>query len=263
MSVLDFSEVLRNRALANWASKTPVATTTITASADKTVNNAIADYSINFKIDSANETERLATQTRIVNELKDPRLQRTLLDLHGSPSYMELVNDMLLDILKGRKTSKKYHTNEVVLSKIVVAENTQLEKLATNSNLEQAKAISTSSTQIKTLDGRFYSLASLQVLLNSQLQDVISANMGNGDQRRVLNFRTGRFASTVAVEKLTLGKEGMISIFYSYMKYPYATFSEGGVQGYPRTRDPKTLIGNSIKEIAATKVANRLRTVLI
>lgn len=47
------------------------------------------------------------------------------------------------------------------------------------------------------------------------------------------------------------------------MRNPYATFSEGGRQQYPKSRDPKLLISTSIKEIAATKVANRLRAVLV
>jgi hypothetical protein len=55
----------------------------------------------------------------------------------------------------------------------------------------------------------------------------------------------------------------MISAFYTYMRNPYGTFSEGGDQQYPKSRDPKILIGNSIKEIAATLVGNRLRAVLI
>jgi hypothetical protein len=53
----------------------------------------------------------------------------------------------------------------------------------------------------------------------------------------------------------------MITAFYSYMKNPYATFSGGGQQQYPRSRDPKLLISKSIREIAATQVGNRLRAV--
>ena len=55
----------------------------------------------------------------------------------------------------------------------------------------------------------------------------------------------------------------MITAFYNYMRNPYGTFSEGGVQQSPRTRDPKLLIAKSIREIAATTVANRMRAVLV
>jgi hypothetical protein len=105
------------------------------------------------------------------------------------------------------------------------------------------------------------SLINLQNLINQQLQDVISANMGDGNRRDVLNYRTGRFASSAKVEYISESRAGMITAFYSYMKNPYATFSGGGQQQYPRSRDPKLLISKSIREIAATQVGNRLRAV--
>ena len=104
-------------------------------------------------------------------------------------------------------------------------------------------------------------LTSLQNLINSQLQDVISANMGDGNSRNILNYRTGRLASSAKVESMSESRAGMITAFYSYMKNPYATFSSGGRQSSPKTRDPKLLISKSIREIAATQVGNRLRAV--
>ena len=106
-------------------------------------------------------------------------------------------------------------------------------------------------------------LTNLQALLDRHLQHVVSANMGLGNDKRVLNYRTGRFAASAKVERLTQSKEGMITAFYTYMKNPYATFSEGGDQQYPKSRDPKSLISGSIKEIAATIVGNRLRAVVV
>jgi len=47
------------------------------------------------------------------------------------------------------------------------------------------------------------------------------------------------------------------------MKNPYQTFEPGFRQGSPTSRDPKLLISQSIREIAASKVGNRLRAVLI
>jgi len=126
------------------------------------------------------------------------------------------------------------------------------------SKLKQAKL-----PPIRTTQGQFYSLANLQMLINTHLQDVISANMGNGGETRILNYRTGRFAASANVERMSQSREGAISAFYTYMKNPYQTFEPGFKQGSPKTRDPKTLIGTSIKEIAATKVGNRLRAVLI
>jgi hypothetical protein len=87
--------------------------------------------------------------------------------------------------------------------------------------------------------------------------------MGDGNRRDVLNYRTGRFAQSATVERITQGREGMISAYYTYMKYPYATFSEGGQQEFPRSRDPKLLISKSIREIMQQQMITRMRAVLI
>jgi hypothetical protein len=47
------------------------------------------------------------------------------------------------------------------------------------------------------------------------------------------------------------------------MKNPYATFSAGGKQDRPKTRDPKLLIGKSIRDIASQVVANKLRAISV
>jgi hypothetical protein len=104
-------------------------------------------------------------------------------------------------------------------------------------------------------------LVGLQQIINSQLQDVISANMGNGTSRNVLNYRTGRLAGSARVESMSKSRQGMITAFYTYMKNPYATFSDGGKQSLPKSRDPKLLISTSIREIAQQIVSNKLRAV--
>jgi hypothetical protein len=62
---------------------------------------------------------------------------------------------------------------------------------------------------------------------------------------------------------MSQSRAGMITAFYSYMKNPYATFSDGGRQQNPKSRDPKLLISKSIREIAAQQVGNRLRAVVV
>lgn len=114
---------------------------------------------------------------------------------------------------------------------------------------------------VRDLGGRFYSLTSLENLLNANLVQQVKQNMGDGSRRDILNLRTGRFAESVKVDRLSQSREGMISVFYSYMKNPYATFSRGGQQERPYTRDPKLLIAKSIRDIASSRVANRLRSV--
>lgn len=138
-------------------------------------------------------------------------------------------------------------------------------KQASNSKVQAARQSITLSAKptIRSSEQQLYSLTSLQNLINKHLQDVISANMGDGNSRNVLNYRTGLLAASAKVERMSQSREGMITAFYSYMKNPYATFSDGGQQQYPKSRDPKLLISKSIREIAAEKVGNRLRAVVV
>ncbi len=104
-------------------------------------------------------------------------------------------------------------------------------------------------------------LLSLQSILDQLLVTKVKENMGTGGRADILNLRSGRFAESVKVERLSKSREGMITAFYSYMKNPYATFSTGGRQELPRSRDPKLLISKSIREILQARVKDRLRAV--
>lgn len=106
-------------------------------------------------------------------------------------------------------------------------------------------------------------LVNLEAILRARINEQVTNNMGTGQSRNILNYRTGRLAESVGIAKLSESRAGMISVFYNYMKNPYSTFSEGGQQQYPRSRAPKALISKSIREIAAPIVGNRLRSILV
>lgn len=186
---------------------------------------------------------------------------RTLLRGRGSPNVYDYILDSVIKTLEGKKPGKfKQKTN-------VVKKSTTKQKIPvisgfSNGQTKIAKKATVNLPSAK-LTRNFQSLVSLQLLLNSRLLEQIKQNMGTGDRRDVLNYRTGRFAESVRVERLTQGREGMLSVYYNYMKYPYATFSDGGRQEYPKTRDPKLLISKSIREIAAQAAVTRLRAVLV
>jgi hypothetical protein len=178
----------------------------------------------------------------------------------GSNSFnQDIVEKVTLDILGNfAKNRVKLAAHKKVSSKISVNSTAKVSVGQTGMELPKKK---TDSKPSANTTAKY--LTSLQTLLSSQLQDVISANMGDGSQRSILNYRTGRFASTVKVEKLSQARSGMITAFYSYMKNPYATFSEGGRQQYPRSRDPKLLISRSIRDIGKNLAINQMRAVSI
>lgn len=105
--------------------------------------------------------------------------------------------------------------------------------------------------------------SSLVSILNFRLADQIRKNMGTGNSASVLNYRTGRFANSAQVVRVSESRQGMITAFYTYMKNPYATFSQGGRQELPRSRDPKLLISKSIRELMQEQMANRMRAVAL
>lgn len=199
-----------------------------------------------------------------------------LLDLKSSKTLRKHIKDTQLAALRKTKVepfAAKVKPVSVKSFTSTVAKGNTLEKeikeaaKRIKSNLSKLKQVKKKSSatvgpalKLKVVaDQSNVNLPKLLVLINSQLQSVVSSNMGDGTRRDILNYRTGRLASSAAVESLTMSRQGMISAFYSYMKYPYATFSEGGRQQYPKTRDPKLLISNSIRQIAEQVVTNKLR----
>lgn len=125
------------------------------------------------------------------------------------------------------------------------------------------KASETKVVRLRDPKGRFTSLANIQVILNTRLAEQIRKNMGKGSASSILNYRTGRFAESARVDRLATDRNGIITAFYTYMKYPYQTFEPGYAQGSPKTRDPKLLISKSIREIAIELATTRLRTILV
>lgn len=193
-----------------------------------------------------------------------------LLNQKSSPTLKDLIAEALLKQLDDYKPKfAEVYTGNVALNPLPVrrvdTKGKSSIKKAKDSLVKQKqkiKSVKAKNSSTKLSAGTL-SLTNLKNLLDAQLQDVVSANMGDGNNRDILNYRTGRFASSVKVEKLSQSRDGMIAAFYTYMKYPYATFSAGGRQQYPASRDPKLLISKSIREIAAETVSNRLRAVLI
>jgi len=188
---------------------------------------------------------------------KNPNI---LFDLETSKSIKQYTFANLKEMLSKGKNLPTYTSNTIIKG---VAQGSipkvklKLPNVSTNNGTKR------STTKFTEQNIQTTNLSSLQNLLDTHLQDVVSANMGSGGSTDILNYRTGRLAASAKVERLSESREGMITAFYSYMQNPYATFSEGGRQSIPRSRDPKLLISKSIKEIAAEKVANRMRTVLV
>lgn len=187
-----------------------------------------------------------------------------LIRISSSPTYIDkvvysAVSPLIFDKTKGIKFAPK--TVPLLKSKRNVSQIFGKAKSGTTKtpSTTRSKGLEFKNITTKGLTD----LSMLMMQINSSLHDQIKRNMGTGNRKDVLNYRTGRFAQSAKVERISESRQGMITAFYSYMKNPYATFSRGGRQERPYTRDPKTLISKSIRELAGQQVANRMRAVLV
>ena len=215
----------------------------------------------------ASRSAQLKSQSKISKELEQELTKIStsintydlLISTSGSASILDHVGFMLMDTLDGKRRAKNETSSASVKKSLKPAKSAK--KTVSKVSAKSVTAKITKTAPLRNLQGRSFSLTNLQMILNSQLQDVLSANMGDGDSRNILNYRTGRFAESVRVERLSESRQGMLTIFYTYMKNPYATFSVGGRQQNPSSRDPKLLIAKSIRDIASQHVSNVLRSV--
>ena len=95
----------------------------------------------------------------------------------------------------------------------------------------------------------------LKELINQALPEVMLLKM----QLPALRNRTGRFRQSAEVTNVLIGPRGGTNIEYTYMKDPYQTFEPGGEMG-SRNRDPRKIIGESIREIAIRATGNKFIT---
>lgn len=214
-------------------------------------------------------SDQILGDARALNELAS-----ALVNTKGSPSIVESIGKNIASIVKTGKVLEKV-TTKVTQKVSKTSKDKDIEQLnatlkQVGAALKKVKAEIQKQNKIsgtKVVSGsqpseklqRMPSLTSLQAYINENIQSVVSANMGGGTERNVLNYRTGRFAESVKVESLSQSRQGMITAFYTYMKNPYQTFEPGFKQGSPESRDPRLLISKSIREIVATKVSNKLR----
>lgn len=92
--------------------------------------------------------------------------------------------------------------------------------------------------------------------LRNLLNDVINEAVGKNMISPRLRYRTGRFANSVEITNVAQKPRGGLIIDYTYQKDPYQTFEKGGRMGSPE-RDPRDLIGTSIREVAQQLIGKK------
>lgn len=190
-------------------------------------------------------------------------------NITGSRSLVQMVKDSLkeelVEQLSSKKTKKKPSTE---ITKTTSKKNIPKDTLSSNankntnkkkpSNKVTSKVVNPKIPQLRDTKGHFTSPTKLQTLMQQMLHDTIKDNM----QRPNLHYQSGRFAKSVKVEGITRARDGALTAFLSYMRYPYATFESGGAQGH-KGYYPSRLINQSAREIAMKLTKERFTAVTI
>lgn len=180
-----------------------------------------------------------------------------LLNQHSSKSVLELVEDHIVGALTGKQV-KSIHTNVSVTTKKTATINIPINVSKPKGNTKSIGKLPVPKLPtLRTPKGRFTSLTSLEVLIRSALPPVLLKNM----ERPNLRNRTGRFRNSVELNSLVRQRDGSLTAFLSYMRYPYATFEKEGKQGR-KGYYPTRLIDKSVREIASKLVKERLRVIV-
>ena len=173
--------------------------------------------------------------------------------LKGSPSFRDIAETFILSKFRGLRAkikSANKRKNPSTKGKATSKYSTKKPSKPSVSRPIKPKARKTRESPI--------SLRNLIPLINTKLHDQIKLNMGSP----ALNYRTGRFARSARVTDIREGRQGNIDINYSYQKDPYQLFEFPG--GSPRLatpdRDPRNIIGKSVRELASEHIASSFNT---
>lgn len=179
-----------------------------------------------------------------------------LVNLRGSPSYNELLAEYVERVFLEKPVNRRLHTTKKKLSfeerlKIPVSSiPTKKGRVKYNKPKAEQK-------------GDNINLQKVITIVNDRLHDQIQKNMGKGRSKRILNYRTGRFARSAILQTLYPSHEkGVINAQVRYMKDPYQVFEKGGRLHLP-LRDPKGIFGRSIRQILQEEKIASLRKVKV
>lgn len=175
--------------------------------------------------------EEKSLVTSVTNYLRETALGKSSKDLP------DLVLDSLEDTLKTGQVKRTTNSRRSAGSKRKGPRKKEvINRYIAPSKRRAKKAVQSDSGNTEIVRG----------YLQSRIFEQVSKNM----QYPALVYRTGRFASSVEVTSVTRNR-GEFQVHYTYMKEPYGVFEpENGHPLSTPQRDPKAIIGQSLREVA-------------
>lgn len=203
---------------------------------------------------------QLSTKVKIkIIKLASEEVSKNILDITGSPTYKELIEQVLKDALLGNKANRNIKPGKATITtKTSIAKEVRI-PINGIPKITKPKPNTTKFKipQLRNIKGQFSSTTSLEVLIRAALPPILLKNM----HRPNLINRTSRFRDSIKLDSIIRSKDGSLISFLSYMKYPYGTFEEGGAQGH-KGYYPTRLITESVREIARGLVKERMQVIV-
>lgn len=207
------------------------------------------------RVEGQDEKQLLADLQKLFEEI--------VLDVKSSPSLREVFEEQIFSYFEGNKhlkvsgkKSKSRFSGKNDAKKSTKITTNEITPVITGGVKIQASKVRRQSK--RTRNPKPVSPLGLLMLLNKKLPQKIQQKMGLPG----LVNRTGRFASSVQAVNVTDDSQGIPSIAYTYQKNPYQIFetSTGQRPWSTLERDPRTLIDESIRELAAEMALGRFTT---
>lgn len=223
-------------------------------------NNVFGELTILVpELKDKNQKEGTAAQNDfknfVVPELK--KLRNSIAEIKGSPSYNELLTEYIENVFLGKNIRNKTYTTKAKIKRKPIAIRVNVLTIKSS----QLKTRTVDRRIRRTKDGSL-NLQDLMFFLNQKLHDKIQENMGKGGSKKVLNYRTGRFAKSAKIKQIIPGREkNTIIARVKYMRDPYGVFEPGRSKLSSPGRSPAKIFGRSIRQLLQEQKIATLRRV--
>jgi hypothetical protein len=181
-----------------------------------------------------------------------------LADIKGSSTLRQKVEKQLVSAIVGKKLYKNIRVTTPTRKYASSSKGTTRVKQKQKSSKPKITLLRASRIKKAKYTGKGVSASPLALIgaLNKALPATIRANMGSPR----LNYRSGAFANSVEVTNIITPARGYPIIDYTYAQEPYGVFELGNSHLASVERDPRNIIDDTIRELAALAAFRRFHT---
>lgn len=191
--------------------------------------------------------------------------EEIILEVKASPSLRDSIEEQIFSYFEsqplvqvsGKKSRKSIKSKAKTGTKTFKVRSTKRTPIITGGVQLQASRIRKRRKSSRNKSKSMNPLGML-MLINKRLPQKVAKNMGKPGLDNV----TGRFASSVKAVNIQNSGQGLPMIDYTYQKNPYQVFetSKGQRPWSTLERDPRTLIDESVRELAVELALGKFTT---